>query len=152
MNFCTGCNRIRQAMRTEPEKCGVCSKPFAFVRENGTETPQTAADVDSLDMFAVPAEPAREIVVNRESKNGRVLALLQSVRDHYRPFWVKVDGTVHMVEDGWVPGPYLEDVGGRRYGARLNDLKNAGLLEYESKHLAGSVWIYRATAIRARAA
>ena len=33
-----------------------------------------------------------------------------------------------------------------------HDLKNAGLLEYESKHLAGSVWIYRATAIRARAA
>ena len=152
MNFCTGCNRVRASLRTDSSKCGVCSRPYPFVRENGAQAAELASDELTGDLFAAPAEPVREIVVNRESKNGAVLALLEDARERRRPFTVLVENTYHAVPPGWVPGPQLEKVGGRRYGARLNDLKNAGLLEYESKHLAGSVWIYRATAIRARAA
>ena len=152
MNFCTGCNKERPALRTDSTRCGVCSRPFVLVRAGSAQAEPAAPDGETFDMFAAPAEPVREIVVNRETKNGAVVSLLESARMLRTVFNVTVDRKPLSVGDGWVPGPYLEMVGGKRYGARLNDMKNAGLLEYESRHLAGSVWIYRATAIRARAA
>lgn len=139
-------------MRTDATRCGRCSRPFPIFQDCRFEDEPAAPDEATFDMFAAPAEPVREIVVNRESKNGRVLALLETATTLRTGYVIEVDGRNHTVTNGWVPGPYIERAGGRRYGARLNDLKNAGLLEYESKHLAGSVWVYRATAIRARAA
>ena len=144
MSYCIRCNQERHSLRTDPMRCGICSAPFGYVRESGAQAAEMAPDEATGDLFATPAEPVREIVVNRESKNGRVLALLQRALVHPTPFAVKVEGKTHHVRYGWVPGPDLEVAGGRRYGARLRDLREKGALEYESKHLAGSVWIYRA--------
>ena len=143
-HFCTGCNKHRESMRTDPYRCGICSRLFPIAEIRAQAAEPAAPDELTGDLFATPAAPVREIVVNRESKNGRVLALLETAATLRTGYVIKVDGVNHTVADGWVPGPYLEGIGGRRYGARLRDLREKGVLEYESKHLAGSVWIYRA--------
>ena len=151
MNFCTGCNRVREGLRTDPTRCGICSRTFAFLPENATYVLVTAPDGQTFDLFAAPAEQPREIVVNRESKKGLVLAELEAALGG-KTYRVTVDGITHTISGGWVPGTVLVELAGWRAVARLHDLKSDGVLEYESKHLAGSVHLFRATAIRARAA
>ena len=150
MNFCTGCNRVRAGLRTDSSKCGVCSKPFPFARESGAQVAEMAPDELTGDLFA-SAEPVREIVVNRESKKGLVLAEMEAALGG-KTYRLTVDGITHTISGGWVPGTVLVELAGWRAVARLHDLKSDGVLEYESKHLAGSVHLFRATAIRARAA
>ena len=151
MNFCTGCNKVREGLRTDPTRCGICSRTFAFLAENATPVEVKTQDMQTFDMFAAPAEPVREIVVNRESKKGAVLAELQAALAG-KTYPIKVGGTLYTIRDGWVPGPVLKAIGGDRYSARLHDLHVDGLLEHETKHLAGSLYLFRATTIRARAA
>jgi hypothetical protein len=48
----------------------------------------------------------------------------------------------HMRAGGWHTGPELIPVAGLRYGARLEELKRAGI-PFEREHVSEGVWRYR---------
>lgn len=50
----------------------------------------------------------------------------------------------HMRAGGWHTGPELIPVAGLRYGARLEELKRAGI-PFEREHVTEGVWRYRLT-------
>lgn len=47
-----------------------------------------------------------------------------------------------MKDGGWFTGPQLMEIAGLRYGARLEELKRAGI-PFEREHVAEGVWRYR---------
>jgi hypothetical protein len=51
----------------------------------------------------------------------------------------------HMRDGEWCTGPSLIPIAGLRYGARLEELKRAGI-PFERQHLSEGIWQYRLVA------
>lgn len=93
----------------------------------------------------LPHELRTPRVRGRQSKKEKVHLEMKWAREG-RSYIVRhpETGAKTHVSDGWVPATVLEKLAGWRFGARLYDLKEDGILTYESKELYEGLWLYRA--------
>lgn len=125
--------------------------------EQAAGSTSSAEGAEAADLFgslpspplSVPITHVPEIVVRRGSKKAAVLEELIRAANG-KTYTETYEGVAYVFDEGWVPSTVLAELAGWRYGARLDDLKQDGAIVHESRHVAGSLWGYRATRIQAR--